>query len=171
MEEVVAALEEDVRELGEESLEVATDDLLFLLVDEHKYDFTRAEGIGPVLHFESILDLSLAQLEKILLALRIVEFDGIGDLAIGEGLRVLLSLDELLEVTVEGLGEATVLTLAVELVAELEELSSHEIVQVQKLGILAERVEDDLRDRGVEVDARDEAVLINDFLKLTVGKE
>ena len=36
---------------------------------------------------------------------------------------------------------------------------------------MAERVEDDLRDRGVEVDARDEAVLVNDLLKLAVGKE
>ena len=42
---------------------------------------------------------------------------------------------------------------------------------MQKLGVLAECVHDDLGDRGVELDPWDKTVLVNDVLNLAVGEE
>lgn len=171
MEKIVSTLKEDLRKLSEERLKVAAHDLLLLLVDEHKDDLAGTVRISPVLHLQGILDLCLAELKKEFLALRVVELDWVGDLAVDEGLRVLLCLDELLEVTVKGLSQASVLTLAIELKAKLKELGGHEVVEVEKLGVLAEGVKNDLRDGGVEVDARDQTVFVNDLLELAVGEK
>lgn len=50
MEKIVATLEEDERQLGEEDLQVGSDELLILLVDQGVDDLTGAESIGPLLH-------------------------------------------------------------------------------------------------------------------------
>lgn len=171
MEKIVSTLKEDLRKLSEERLKVAAHDLLLLLVDEHEDDLAGTVRISPVLHLQGILDLCLAELKKEFLALRVVELDRVGDLAVDEGLRVLLCLDELLEVAVKGLSQASVLTLAIELKAKLKELGGHEVVEVEKLGVLAEGVKNDFRDGGVEVDARDQTVFVNDLLELAVGEK
>lgn len=171
MEKIVSTLKEDLRKLSEERLKVAAHDLLLLLVDEHEDDLAGTVRISPVLHLQGILDLCLAELKKEFLALRVVELDRVGDLAVDEGLRVLLCLDELLEVAVKGLSQASVLTLAIELKAKLKELGGHEVVEVEKLGVLAEGVKNDLRDGGVEVDARNQTVFVNDLLELAVGEK
>lgn len=171
MEKIVSTLKEDLRKLSEERLKVAAHDLLLLLVDEHEDDLAGTVRISPVLHLQGILDLCLAELKKEFLALRVVELDRVGDLAVDEGLRVLLCLDELLEVAVKGLSQASVLTLAIELKAKLKELGGHEVVEVEKLGVLAEGVKNDFRDGGVEVDARNQTVFVNDLLELAVGEK
>jgi len=56
-------------------------------------------------------------------------------------------------------------------VAEVEERDSHRVVEVEKLGVLAQRVHDDLGYARVEVDAWDQTVLVNDFLQVTVGQK
>ena len=131
MEEIVARVEEDVGQLCEEGLKMAADDLLLLLVNESENDLTSAVSICPLLHADGILNLDLSQLEQVLLALRIVKLHRVGNLAVQEHLRVLLLFDELLEVVVQCVGKSSVLTLAVELLAEVEQLSSDLVVDVE----------------------------------------
>ena len=50
VEQVVLAVEENQRQLCEESLKGSSDNLLLLLVDEEEDDFTGAVGIRPVTH-------------------------------------------------------------------------------------------------------------------------
>lgn len=146
MEEVVAALEEDGGQLGEEGLEVASDDLLLLLVDQSEDDLTGAVGIGPLAHLESILHLGLSQLQQELLAIGVVKLHRVRDLRVDEGFWIFLGFDQLLKVIVEGVGEAAVFSLAFELEAEGEKVGRYLIVEVQKLGVLAKGVHDDLGD-------------------------
>lgn len=98
MEQVVSTVEEDVGELGEESLEVVPDDLLLLLVDEGEDNLTGAVGIGPLLHLDGVLHLGLAELEQEFLAVGVVQLHWVRNLGVDEGLWVFLSLDKLLEV-------------------------------------------------------------------------
>ena len=146
MEKIVARVEEDIGQLSKEGLKMAANDLLLLLVDESEDDLTGAVGIGPLLHADGVLNLHLAQLEQILLALGVVKLDRVGDLAVQEHLRVLLLFDELLEVVVQCVSKSSVLTLAVELLAEVEQLRSDLVVDVEQLRVLTERVQNDLGD-------------------------
>ena len=171
MEEVVAALEEDVGQLGEEGLQVRPDVLLVLLVDQVENDLTRPVGVGPLLHLNRVLNLVLSEVEEVLLALRVVKLDGVGNLLVEELVGILLSLDQLLVVVVQRISQFAVLALAAELVAESEQILRHAIVQVEKLGILAKRVHDHLGHAGVEVDLWDHFVLLDDVLQLTVREK
>jgi len=98
VEQVVTTLEEDVGKLGEEGLQVASDDFLFLLVDEVENDLTGLVGIGPLSHLDGVLDLSFTQLKEVLLAIEVVQLDRVGDLRVEELVWVLLGLDQLLVV-------------------------------------------------------------------------
>ena len=171
VEQVVAGLEEDVGQLGEESLEMGTDDLLILFVDQSEDDLTGLVGIGPLLHLDGVLDLSLAELKKVLLALGVVELDRVGDLGVEELVGVLLGLDELLEMVVESLSELSVFTLALEPGGEDEKSRGDLVVEMEKLGVLSEGLHDDLGDAGEEVDSWDKTVLIDDLVEVTVGEK
>ena len=146
MEEVVATLEEDGGQLGEEGLQVAPDDLLFLLVDQSEDDLTGSVSIRPLSHFESILHLSLAQLEQELLAVRVVKLHWVRDLGVDEYFWIFLGFDELLEVIVESVSETAVFSLAFELKTEGEKVARNLVIQVQKLGVLTKGVHDNLGD-------------------------
>lgn len=146
MEEVVATLEEDCGQLGEESLQVAPDDLLFLLVDQSEDDFTGSVSVGPLSHLQSILHLGLAQLEQELLAIRVVKLHRVRDLGVDESFRVFLGFDKLLEVIVKSVSEAAVFSLAFELEAEGEKVGCNLVIEMQKLGVLTKGVHDDLGD-------------------------
>ena len=86
-------------------------------------------------------------------------------------LRVFLGLDKLLEVVVKGVSELAVLTLAPELVAEGEQVCGNLVVEVEKLGVLAESVHDHLGHACVEVDPRDQPVLVDDVFKVAVSEQ
>jgi len=104
VEEVVATLEENERQLGEEGLEMGADDFLILLVDEGEDDITGLESVRPLLHLESELNLRLAELKEVFLALGVVELHGVGNLRVNILIGVLLGLDQLLEMVVQGVG-------------------------------------------------------------------
>jgi len=171
VEEVVTTTEEDVGELGEEGLQVASDDLLFLLVDEIEDDLTGLVGVGPLSHLDGILDLSLAQLEEVLLAVEVVQLYGVGDLRVEELVWVLLGLDQLLVMVVKGVSKFPVLTLTVELEAEREQVLSHLVIEVEQLGVLAQGVHNHLGHARVEVDPWNKNVLVDDILELTVSEK
>lgn len=84
---------------------------------------------------------------------------------------ILLGLDELLEVIMEGVGQFSVLALASELEAESEQVACHLVVEMEQLGVLTEGLHDDLGHASVEVNPGDQTVLVNDTLKITVGEE
>ena len=149
---------------------MAPHDLLLLLVDQKVDSLAGAEGVRPLLHLEGILHLGLAQLEEELLALGIVELHWVGDLGVRVLLGVLLGLDKLLEVVVEGVSELAVLSLAPELVAEGEQVCGHLVVEVEKLGVLAESVHDHLGHTCVEVDPGDQPILVDDVFKVAISK-
>lgn len=66
-----------------------------------------------------------------LLALGVVKLDRVRDLTVSELLRVLLGLDELLEVVVEGVGQFSVLSLRLELIAEGEQVDGDRVVEME----------------------------------------
>mgnify|MGYP001626732568 CR=1 FL=1 len=171
MEQVVSTVEEDVGKLGEESLKVIPDDLFLLFVDEGEDNLTGAVSIRPLLHLDGVLHLGLAELEQEFLAVRVVQLHWVRNLGVDEGLWVFLSLDKLLEVIVKSVGKTAVFSLALELEAEREKIACNLIVLVQKFGVLAECVHDNLGDRGVELDPWDKTVLVNDVLDLAVGEK
>jgi len=74
VEQIVTTFEENERQLGKEGLEMRTDDLLILLVDQREYDITGLKGIRPLFHLKSELNLGFAKLEQVLLAFGVIEF-------------------------------------------------------------------------------------------------
>ena len=76
------------------------DCLLVLLIDQLEDDLTGLVGVGPLFHLDGVLDLALAELEEVLLALGVVQLDWVGDLRVEELVGELLGLDELLVVVV-----------------------------------------------------------------------
>ncbi len=105
------------------------------------------------------------------MAVGVVQLHWVGNLGVDEGLWVFLSLDKLLEVIMQSVGETAVFSLALELEAEGEKIACNLVVLVQKLGVLAECVHDDLGDRGVELNPWNKTVLVNDVLNLAVSEE
>ena len=79
---------------------MATDDLFLLLVDEGEDDFTGAVSIGPLLHLDGVLDLSLAELQQILLTVGVIQLHWVRNLRVCECFRIFLGLDQLLEMIV-----------------------------------------------------------------------
>ena len=71
----------------------------------------------------------------------------------------------------ESLSEASVLSLAVELEAEVEKIVRDLVIDVKELGVLSECVHDDLCDTCVEVDPWDQPLLVNDLLKVTISQQ
>jgi hypothetical protein len=71
----------------------------------------------------------------------------------------------------QGFSKTTVLTLALEFVAKVEERNSHRVIEVEQLGVLAQRVHNDLGYACVKVYAWDQAVFVNDFLQVTVSQK
>jgi len=171
VEQVVATLEEDVGQLGEESLQMSSDDLLILLVDQGEDDLTGSVGIRPLLHLDGVLDLGLTELEQVLLALGVVKLDRVRNLRVEELVRVLLGLDELLEMVVEGLSELSVLALALEPGGKDEKSRGDLVVEMEELGVLTKGLHNDLGDAGEEVDSWDQTVLVDDLLKVAVGEQ
>ena len=133
MEQIVTTFEENERQLSKEGLEMRTDDLLILLVDQREYDITGLKGIRPLLHLESELNLGFSKLEQVLLAFGVIEFHGIRNLGVEKLIRVFLGLDELLEMVMQGVSQTTVFTLALEFVAKVEKRNSYRVVEVEQL--------------------------------------
>lgn len=145
------------------------DKLLLLLVDQSVDDLTGAEGVRPLLHLESVLNLAFPELKQVLLALGVVELDRVRDLTVGKLLWILLGFDELLEVVVEGVGQLSVLALRLEFEAEGEQVVGDCVVEVEQFGVLTQRVHDDLGHTRVEVDLWDQSLLVDDLIEVTVG--
>jgi len=83
----------------------------------------------------------------------------------------LLCLLELLEVSVENIGQILVLFFALELQAEFKEVLSNFVVQVEEFGVLSERIHNDLCDLREELDFWSYLQLLDNFFKVTIGKE
>jgi len=175
VEEVVLTVPEDAGEIGEEGLEVDLLNLLVVrpLVDEGENLLTCFARVRPLPHFDRECHLNAPNLKKFDLDIRriwVIKSDWIWNL---EVLLVweLFGLLELLEVSVENIGQILVLFLAMELEAELKEVLSNFVVQMEELGILSERIHDNLCDLRVEVDPGDDLQFLDDFFKVTIGKE
>lgn len=83
----------------------------------------------------------------------------------------LVGLDDLQKVRVKRVGQAKVLLAAVELLCKLEEVHRDLVVEMEKLAVLADHIEDDLADFDEEQDLWQDAVLLLELLKITVGQK
>jgi hypothetical protein len=137
MEQIVTTLEEDIGQLCEEGLQMALDNLLLLLVNKIEDDLTSLVGVRPLTHLDGVLDMVLAKLKQVPLALGVIKFDRVRDLRVEELVWVLLGFKQLLVMVVQGIRQLSVLTLTAELVAESEQLLRHLVVKVEQLGVLA----------------------------------
>lgn len=137
MEQIVTTLEEDIGQLCEEGLQMALDNLLLLLVNKIEDDLTSLVGVRPLTHLDGVLDMVLAKLKQVPLALGVIKFDRVRDLRVEELVWVLLGFKQLLVMVVQGIRQLSVLALTAELVAESEQLLRHLVVKVEQLGVLA----------------------------------
>ena len=115
VEKIISALEKDGRQLSEEDLQVTLDVLSILLADQTEYDLTGSVGVSPLLHLNCVLNLHFSEIEKVLLTLRVVKLDRVGNFFVEELIRVFLGLDQLRVVIVQRVCKAPVFTLATEL--------------------------------------------------------
>ena len=122
VEHVVLALEEDLAHVLEVGQKV---DLLGLLgvevLDELEDSLTGLESILPDFHVKRILELLGSQLEELDDAVFLVKADGVRDLVRLDRVGLLLLLEDLTVVVVEGLSESDELLAALEPSAEVEE--------------------------------------------------
>ena len=65
VEKQIITLPEDLDQMAEKVLKMGFDLWLLLFVDEGVNSFTSAEAIRPLFHFKGLLQLEVAQLEKL----------------------------------------------------------------------------------------------------------
>jgi hypothetical protein len=131
MEQMVVTLPEDLGQVCEEGLQIVFHNFLLLLVDEGENGLTGAIGIRPFFHLESIPDLRVSQLKQIFLAIWVFQLDREWNPMV-DMLRVLLGLDKLLEMAVESVSQFLVLTVALVLKAEGEQILGDLVVLFQE---------------------------------------
>ena len=133
VEKIVSTLEEDIRQLSEEDLQVALDVLSILLANQTEYDLTGSVGVSPLLHLDCVLNLHFSEIKQVLLALRVVKLDWVRNFFVEELIRIFLCLDQLRVVIVQRVCKAPVFTLATKLERESKQVSCNPVVQVKKL--------------------------------------
>jgi len=90
----------------------------------------------------------------------VCQLNGVRDLVRLDKLSVLLLLENLTVMGMKSFCELLELFTALESRAEFKELDSNVIVNVKSSCVVAQSVEDDLADIGVEIQLREKAVLL-----------
>jgi len=170
VEHVMLALEEDLAHVLEVGQEVSLLGLLGVEVLHQLEDgLGGLEGILPDFHVEGVLELLGSEFKKLDNALFVVELNRVGDLVRLDRVGLLLLLEDLAVVVVEGLTKSSELLAALESLAEFEERDSDGVVDAESLRVVTEGVENDLADIGVEVNLGEEVVLLVDEVHVAVS--
>lgn len=174
MEQVVLRLPENAAQILEEQFSNLFDVVLFTLVDQEKNGIGSAESVRPLVHFQSILQLNLADIEQLAGALVVLEQHRVRDLVLLILLNLLRSLARflyVLEVLVEGLRDSHEFFLALVLVAELEEFGGTLIVLLHHAAVLSQSIQDDQLRLNEELNTWPQGVLLDQDIDVAVGKQ
>lgn len=143
---MVLRLPEDAAQVVEERFGHLLNVVFFSLVDQEEHGLRSAESIRPLFHLEGVLELQLPDLEQLAGAFFVLKQHGVWDLVLLVLLHLLgglAGLQDVLEVLMEGLGDAEELLLALVLEAELEQALRTRVVLLHHAAVLTQRVQDD----------------------------
>lgn len=98
MEEVIAALPKDGRQIGVVLLKDLLGHMFLSAIDQVEDNFARAESVRPLFHFKCVVKLGLAHVQQLRGALVVLEGHRVGNLVL---LGVLAGFDDVSEVVVK----------------------------------------------------------------------